>query len=199
MPRVSQQHRDARRRQIVAAAARSFAGKGFHRTSMQDVVAESGLSAGAVYRYFRSKDELVRTVAEEGVATLEEALDLVLAGEGGQLPHQEITQVLRHVLAIATRGDVDLTRIAVSAWAEALGDDDLRALVHQAYAGPRHRLATLASRWRDAGHLRADADPDAVAQVLLSAVTGFVLLRLVLGEGDPERYAQGLRDLLPPD
>ncbi|HEY0718123.1 MAG TPA: helix-turn-helix domain-containing protein, partial [Streptosporangiaceae bacterium] len=52
MPKVTQQYRDARRDQILSAARRCFLRDGFHVTSMQDLFAESGLSSGAVYRYF---------------------------------------------------------------------------------------------------------------------------------------------------
>ncbi|HEY9407971.1 MAG TPA: helix-turn-helix domain-containing protein, partial [Jiangellaceae bacterium] len=52
MPRVSEAHLAARRDQILQAAWTCFARDGFHATSMQDVFAEAGLSAGAVYRYF---------------------------------------------------------------------------------------------------------------------------------------------------
>ena len=67
MPKVSQQHRDARREQILAAARRCFLRDGFHATSMQDLFAESGLSSGAVYSYFASKDDVIEAIAEENI------------------------------------------------------------------------------------------------------------------------------------
>lgn len=63
MARVSQEHLDARRRQILDGAARCFARDGFHATSMQDVLKEVGLSAGAVYRYFTGKEDLIAAIA----------------------------------------------------------------------------------------------------------------------------------------
>src|SRR3569833_792948 len=63
MPRVSDDHLERRRQQILDAARRCFLRKGFHLTSMQDVFAESGLSAGAVYRYFKSKNEIITAIA----------------------------------------------------------------------------------------------------------------------------------------
>ena len=63
MPRVSEAHLAARRQQILDAARVCFTRNGFHATSMQDVIAEAGLSVGAVYRYFRSKEELVAAIA----------------------------------------------------------------------------------------------------------------------------------------
>lgn len=67
MPLVSDKHKEDRRAQIVAAALAAFARRGFAETSMRDILAESGLSAGAVYSYFPSKDDLVLHLAKESV------------------------------------------------------------------------------------------------------------------------------------
>src|ERR1700689_3735439 len=77
MPKVSQQHRDARREQILAAARRCFLRDGFHATSMQDLFAESGLSAGAVYSYFAGKDDVIVAIAEENLSGVAELFHTV--------------------------------------------------------------------------------------------------------------------------
>ena len=59
MPKVSEAHREARRHEIARAALRCFARKGFAATSIADIIAESGLSAGAIYGHYKSKDELI--------------------------------------------------------------------------------------------------------------------------------------------
>ena len=59
MPKVSEEHLRARRRQIIRAALVCLSLQGFHRTTMQDIVQESGLSVGAFYRYFESKEAIV--------------------------------------------------------------------------------------------------------------------------------------------
>ena len=74
MPKVSQAHLDARRQQIVDAARTRFASHGFAHTSMADIVTESGLSNGAIYRYFTSKDEIVVAVCEQSSEALPKAL-----------------------------------------------------------------------------------------------------------------------------
>ena len=60
MPKVSKEHSEARRRQIIDAAYQCFARKGFHQTTMRDIYEEAGLSPGAVYHYFDSKDEIIQ-------------------------------------------------------------------------------------------------------------------------------------------
>jgi AcrR family transcriptional regulator len=64
MPKVSDEHREQRRQQILDAAMRSFASKGFDDTVMSDIFAEAGLSAGAVYGHFEGKREILTAVAE---------------------------------------------------------------------------------------------------------------------------------------
>ena len=81
MPRVSDEHRASRREQILAAGWRCVAREGFHKTSMADVIRESGLSAGAVYPYFRSKDEIIAAIAEKVVAGADAIFDEVLASD----------------------------------------------------------------------------------------------------------------------
>jgi len=65
MPKVSQTYLDSRRAEILDAALECFSREGFHRTTMQDIVEQSGLSPGAIYNYFASKEEIIEAIADE--------------------------------------------------------------------------------------------------------------------------------------
>ena len=92
MTRVTQAHVEARTQDILASALDLFARKGVDQTTMQDIATEAGISAGATYRYFPSKDDLLRAVlvgcAEEnqrvfeGVASEETSPILALRAVG---------------------------------------------------------------------------------------------------------------------
>jgi TetR/AcrR family transcriptional regulator, transcriptional repressor of aconitase len=79
MPRLSQTDLDARRRQIREAANRCFARKGVQATTMREIFAEAGLSAGAVYNYFKTKEELIEAgiieSTRENIDTIVEAAE----------------------------------------------------------------------------------------------------------------------------
>jgi AcrR family transcriptional regulator len=65
MPRITRARADARRHQIIEAALTCFARKGFHKTTMQDVVEQSGLSPGSIYCHFAGKQDIIVAVVEE--------------------------------------------------------------------------------------------------------------------------------------
>jgi AcrR family transcriptional regulator len=188
VPRVSEDHLAARRAELLSAALRCFARDGFHATSMRDVVRESGLSAGAVYSYFPSKEELVAAAVQPILSRLTAALDEVLGAEEPLPPTAVVGLLLERIVPAAGAGGLDHTRIAVTAWGEALRDPAVRTLAQRTYGDVRGRLTGVVSRWREAGHLPADVDVAALGQVLFSMVTGYVLQHAVLGDVDPHRY-----------
>ncbi|SNY59032.1 TetR/AcrR family transcriptional regulator [Paractinoplanes atraurantiacus] len=130
MPRVSQAHLDARRQQIVDAARARFAGHGFAHTSMADIIAESGLSNGAVYRYFASRDEIVIAVCEQGT----EALPRALTAEA-------VAGFLEHVRSRAR--DTDHAKLVAQIYAEAAVSPQLAAVVQRQLAAMRAAIAEL--------------------------------------------------------
>lgn len=196
MPRVSADHLAARRQQVLDAALRCFARQGFHATSVRDVVRESGLSAGAVYSYFPSKDELVAGAVAPMLEAMARALDDVVH-DPAPAPAEVVAGLLRRVVPVAVGGEVDMTRVAVTAWGEALRDDVVRGLADRTYGRIRGRLVEAVAAWRDAGNLPAGTDPEPLAQVLFSTVAGFVLQHALFADVDVEPYAEALALLLP--
>src|SRR5206468_4377917 len=90
MPRVSEAYLAARRHQILDAALTCFRRNGFHTTSMQDVINEAGLSVGAVYRYFRSKEDIIAAIVDGYAYEVGETLAEVAAD-----PHRNLGDAMR--------------------------------------------------------------------------------------------------------
>ena len=67
MTKVTQAHIEARTQEILDAARRMFVRKGVDAATVQEIAAEAGLSAGAIYRYYESKAELLRAVCGDWV------------------------------------------------------------------------------------------------------------------------------------
>lgn len=63
MPKLSTEQQEIRRSRILDAAEVCFADTGFHRTTMQDICRRAGISAGALYIYFDSKEALIEGIS----------------------------------------------------------------------------------------------------------------------------------------
>jgi AcrR family transcriptional regulator len=193
MPRVSEAHLAARRQQILDAARTRFIRNGFHQTSMQDVIAEAGLSVGAVYRYFKSKNEIVEAIAEQYATQIGETLEALVAD-----PRRSLADVMRGAIEIidsATGADGPL-RIAVQVWGEALRDERVAATANRVYTRFRANFVRVAERAVEAGELPAGTDPEATGATLFSLVIGYGLQKLLTGGPPLETYQAGLRTLL---
>src|SRR5687767_7122304 len=81
--RVPRPPREQTRRDILDAAGRAFARRGFHGASVEAVAAEAGLSTGAVYSNFKSKEELFLTLYEERIERRARELREAVRAEGG--------------------------------------------------------------------------------------------------------------------
>jgi len=98
MPKLSSAQQEQRRTRILDAAEICFANNGFHRTTIQDICREAGVSAGALYLYFNAKEDLIEGIssrlrdevlasftrlaeAEDFTRGLEQALDECILGQ----------------------------------------------------------------------------------------------------------------------
>ncbi|WBB63090.1 TetR/AcrR family transcriptional regulator [Streptomyces sp. WMMC500] len=202
MARVSQAHLDARRRQILDGARRCFTRNGFHATSMQDVFKETGLSSGAVYRYFRSKNELITAVAEEAFDRMRHAFE----SASRETPLRPLDELIDGVLTNALeeqarRAGTDrpsvFAGLILQVWAETLRDESLAATLNAGYDRMRVMWGDVVRRYQDAGHLRADVPTGHVVRALMALVQGFIVQRAVFKDVETE-LRSGLRALLAP-
>ncbi len=172
MPKVSPEYLAARRQQILDAAIVCFDRSGFHRTSMQDIFDEAGLSTGAVYRYFDSKEAIIEAIAEQRHAREAELITEAMAVAD---PREAL-----HRLADLYFGwlrdpeEQRRRRIGVLVWAEAINHTGLRSVVQRG-ADQRRLLTGFLQRAKEVGALTPEADPEAITRVYLALFQGFVL------------------------
>lgn len=133
MPKVSEQHMEERRAQIVSAALRCFRARGIAETTMRDIFAESGLSAGAVYNHFPSKHELIEFLARESE---KKWLDMVSACEAqpGLRPAEKLEGLVISMIEGLGRPDV-VADIAsdIGIWAFSIHKAPLRSVCRSVF------------------------------------------------------------------
>jgi len=177
MPKVSSRYLAERKGEIIDAAECCFLRRGFHRSTMQDICRESALSPGAIYRYFKSKDEIIAAVigrsTDRQAALIEEA-------------RASYSQAVRALEAIGEQffGQLEkegMERVAameLEVWEEALRNAGLRATHRRQFRLLSKALAELFRlAVEQSGVKSPTAKPRGLAHLAMAIFHGLLLYR----------------------
>jgi AcrR family transcriptional regulator len=189
--RTARRHAPAveRRAQIVQAALGCFSARGYHATTMDDLVAASGLSKGSLYWHFESKEDvflaLFDHLAEEIFGRFEQA---AAAGQS------DVVSLLQRELELFL-GRFGAERRLLLAWAEFLSHPRGRERMAGIYRVSREKLAVLIRLGIERGEVRG-LPADSAAAALVGTLEALVLQSLVDPAFDPREHVATLWELL---
>ena len=175
---------DPLREQLLDAAARVFARKGYAGTKIQDIVREAGLSTGAVYGRFGSKDDLLREAVVRRTA------------RGARLDTEGAERVADLITRTAELNQAPLTdaeAVRLEAYVTARREPDVAAAVVDAQAHWRAAVQPLVDIALADGTVADDVDPEAVLYFLRTVHLGLLLQR---GAGATPPDAAAWADLI---
>jgi AcrR family transcriptional regulator len=142
---------------------------------MQDIVRQSGLSPGAIYNYFKSKEEIIEAVANR--RQLKEKRLITDVIEMG--PADQALERLRDAFLDELDNPKERLRrrVSVQLWVEAQRDPNIRRLVRRSFEEPRKLISEVLAAARTRGAIADGVDTDALACFLIAAFHGLVLQR----------------------
>lgn len=140
MPRLTDARKELRRTQIAEAAVRCFSRNGLERTSIADITAESGLSAGSIYAHYRNKADLVRVAAREVLAKRADVLGEYAAADAPPGPDELLSRLIAAI-------DPAEARVGVQTWGESTTDPAIRNIVVDMTDRMRAMLHDCVTAW----------------------------------------------------
>jgi AcrR family transcriptional regulator len=200
VPRITAQHEQEVRDRIVRAANDVFGTLGYHRATMRDVVASSGLSIGAIYTYFGSKDELFLACCDFTTESVAGEIAARLTQGGTTRERLDIAVGFYLDTLDGTAGMKADPAVLIHAWAEAEQEPAVREMLGRR----REQITTIGRMLLAEGVARGEvptwADIDALAVAYGAMLDGLSLVRLEAGarykRADAERQAGALIELL---
>src|SRR5204862_7661476 len=153
----------ARRTELTRAAARLFAQKGYHGTSIGDLAEALGVQKGSVYAHIESKADLLWDVARDGAAAFHAALDAV--PEEGPVIERIRATLRAHLRVVAEQ--LDVATVFVREWRYLEGERREQFVAERRRY--EERVRALFREGREHGELRADLDDATAALLALSA------------------------------
>jgi AcrR family transcriptional regulator len=195
MPKISEEKRQARRDQILAASWRCFSRKGIHSTSMDEIVREANLSFGAVYLYYKSKDDLIIAAFSSAFQEMGALLAPIFTAEDPCSPAIFFREVAKILSSYAHRDDLNFGVAFLMGWSEAQSNPKLKEIIVAGQLRYREAGTALVRKWQKRGDLLAKSQPEKVSKVLLSFFLGFIVQSALIGAIDPDTAVKGFEGL----
>lgn len=180
---------ERRRREIMDAAIACFRRRGFHQATMQEICAEAGISAGALYRYFGSKAEIIAAIAEEHRGESDVAF-LRLAETKGLV--EALAEAGRRFFEKFAEGDGALVADII---AEAIRDPMLAAPLRATDRRSVELFAKGIAAAQARGEIDATLDAENTASTLFAVIEGIAVRRAFLRDTDPDAAVAQFRTL----
>lgn len=170
-----------RRLEILDAAQACFARAGFHRTTMQDIASEAGMSVGNLYRYFASKDAVIAGLSERDRAQA--------AADFGALEHAEdFLSAFRRLGEKYFRDEPrERAIVCLEIWSEATRNPAVAEHCAAFEAEMLGRMSEAFGRAQARGAIAATLPPEALARMVMTIADGLYLRRALDREFDVER------------
>jgi AcrR family transcriptional regulator len=173
--------RTGTRERIIDAARAVMLSKGLVRATTKEIARAAGVSEGTLYNHFSNKEELFLCTLNE----LPSGFVTLIRGLHGRVGTESVSAVLEQL----ARSALDFYSEAIPMGASFFADPELlarhRELLQERGAGPQRANEAVAAYLRaeqGIGRVRGDADPDAVAYMLLGALYQYVYWRQFLGQ-----------------
>jgi AcrR family transcriptional regulator len=182
------------RERLLEAAAKVFAERGYQAASVDEIAAAAGLSKGAVYWNFSSKDELFHALLEERIdRQIEETAEILRSAPTDRPIDPEVANRWE---ALPGR-ERELMLLSQEHWARAVRDPELRSRYAERQARLRDVLADgLRTRVRRTGAPPFSTPAEDVASAYIALANGLALQRLVDPDGVPEGLLENITSLI---
>lgn len=197
MTEVTAGEQDSVPRRLLSHATKLFAKKGFDRTSVQEIVEAAGVTKGAMYHYFDSKDDLLYEIYARVLREQTDQLEKVAVTEA---PLRERLTAAASDVVVSTIANLDDNTIFMQSMHQL--SEEKRKAVRAERRKYHERFRSLIEEGQESGEFRADKPADVVVDFFFGSVhhlgswyrrTGTLSARQV---GD--HYADLLLDALRP-
>jgi AcrR family transcriptional regulator len=173
----------ARREQILAAAAAVFAEKGYPRSTIKEIAGTAGLAPGTIYLYFKNKRHLLLAIAERLIA---QSMSQLLTESANLTPEAYVKAVLQERMHFAGENKAFLQALVTEIWT----DGEIQQLFFTQIMGPLFALG--------AGYVQAQVEQGrlrpARLEIILPAVAGSIVMLSAFRALAPEYVLPGLSE-----
>ena len=188
MPKVIPEYKEVAKSKIIEAAAKIFAEKGYHEATMDDVAQEIGVSKGALYSYFKSKEDLLREISLQSHQTLRDILNSTCGSH-------DLTEALENVFTKITEKYIGNLHANFEIVALAAHDPKMKKIIRKDYQRDIETVESFIEEKIKLGIMRTDVSARVLAELFTSLYTG-TMAKLILGFDNKEVHDNWIESMV---
>ena len=188
MPKVVPEYKEEAKFKIIQATRTVFAKKGYHDATMNDIARELGVSKGALYSYFKSKEDLLKEISLQGLQTLR-----VILAETSRC--KSLETALEQVYTMITeryKGNLHSHFEIVSL---ASHDEKIRKIVFEDYQKDITAVEAFVEEKKKRGFIRTDVDARVLAELFTALYMG-TMAKLIIGVPNQEVHDHWIKSMM---
>jgi len=172
---------------IIQTALDIFSKNGYRGTTMDDIAKELGVSKGALYSYFKSKDDILKEIFQSNHQILREIFCKSLDG-------QDYMQTMEKAYKLITQKYHEFIHASFEIFALASHDKDIRKIMREDHEKDIQVMHEFVQNLMEKGNIRTDIDPRTMAQLLDALFTG-IWASLIMGYDNTEVHETWIRSI----
>jgi AcrR family transcriptional regulator len=173
MPKVIPEYKEAAKTKIINATRKVFAEKGYHDATMDDVAKEIGVSKGALYSYFKSKEEILKEISLQNHQTLRDIVDTACQSH-------DLSQALEDIFTKLTQKYKGNLHTNFEIVALASHDPKTKEIIMEDYKRDITTVQAFVEDRMKKGTMRTDVSARVIAELFTSLYIG-TMAKLILG------------------
>jgi AcrR family transcriptional regulator len=187
MPKMILEYKKAVVSKIIQTALDIFSKNGYRGTTMDDIAKELGVSKGALYSYFKSKDDILKEIFQSNHQILREILCKSLDG-------QDYLQTMEKAYKLMTEKYHEFIHTSFEIFALASHDKGMRKIVREDHEKDVEVIREFVQNLMEKGSIRTDVDPRVMAQLIDALFTG-IWVNLIMGYDNAEVHETWMKSI----
>ena len=188
MPKVIPEYKEAAKTKIIETARKVFAQKGYHDTTMDDIAKEIGVSKGALYSYFKSKEDLLKELSLQNHQTLRDIINTACKS-------RDLTQALEEVYIQMTEKYGGNMHTNFEIIALAAHDTKTKRIIMEDFRRDIDTVQTFLEDKMKQGTMRTDVNARTLAELFTSLYMG-TMAKLILGFNSKEIHDNWIESMM---
>ena len=180
MPKVKKQYKDNKKIEIIKAAKACFVEKGFHKTTVNDILKACSISAGGFYIYFKSKDQIIISIIEEEMnLSIQNINNILLGFEKYEISDELLVSFFSKYIS---ENVIKECKFELILWTEAIFNDQVKDLLNEKYQEFINSFSNIIIKLQKAQIIDKSISPVSMAQVFVSLRRGLSLQLAIHGD-----------------